>query len=167
MSAPSEPRVGFQAVRKHRDPFRLGRLLAVIRWTSYQCPLCARPFKITWGPNAVLLGPGERTCKGCGTSFYDGSKEWPELSPSEKEGYLLPVSVAGVLAGFLLSLVLGLYEQFYGSGNVDPYALFVFVGLPLAFLGMWFLFRARAIKSSKERYFRASLLRATSWSDRF
>ncbi len=148
--------IGLDAIRRDHDPIQSPRtLLRVIRWTTYQCPLCRRTFKIAWGPESVLLGPGQRTCKGCGTVFKDGSMEWPKLTRIEKQQYLFPVSVIGVFGGLLVVCIVTLLFPLFlpnAGQSVDWKVAAACASFAVAVFGFWFLTRCLEIARSRERH---------------
>src|SRR5580704_15240964 len=103
------------SIRDDRDPFWAG-IWRYVRWTSYRCPYCGARFRTDYIPRKVILGHGERTCSGCGKVFDDGSREWPELTTSERIRYLVPVPMVGVIAGCLLCVAIPLFQRPLSAG---------------------------------------------------
>jgi len=103
------------AVREDHDPFKLltginfGTLFAFLRWSDFHCPHCGAKFQRTYLPNEVRLGSGERTCASCGRIFDDGSREWANLSRSERIRYILPTPMMGFIGGFLVCAALAIF----------------------------------------------------------
>lgn len=144
----------FQAIRKDWDPFPWSRF-GFVRWTVYKCPLCRKIFKIAWGPESVLLGPGQRVCNGCGAVFEDGSREWPNLTRGEKQQYLFPVSVIGVFGGLLVVCIVTLLFPFVlpdAGGSVNWKVAAAFAIFAVVLFGFWFLSRCLEISRSRGRH---------------
>jgi hypothetical protein len=124
-------------------------ILPIFRCTLYKCPYCKWPFKIAWSSSNSLLGDGARSCWHCKQVFWDGSNEWPEMSSKERELFVLPISIAGWLAGTLVMFALTLYLS---HGRADVIRGLV-INSPLMIpLLMWFGFRLWQIIRSVRRY---------------
>jgi hypothetical protein len=125
--------------------------LSIVRSTVYRCPYCRWVFKVTWGPSNTLLGTGERTCWHCRMIFRDGSSEWPEMNNSDRQRFVLPITITGFLGSFLLILGLMLWASLVlkDSGNFEYRLFFYIFGIPLV---LWFSFRAWQIHRSVHRY---------------
>jgi hypothetical protein len=146
------------ALKKEFDPFKaivpgfgaVG-ILPILRSTFYLCPYCRSPFKVIWGPSYSLLGTGERACWHCKQIFWDGSQEWPEMSSNDRMQYLLPISVAGYLSGFLVVGGLYLYILFFSKSRPKAGELTFFIEflIPIA---CWIVFRIIQIFRSVRRY---------------
>ena|ERR1700686_3009302 len=146
------------ALKKEFEPFgwvipaieAIG-ILPIFRCTFYRCPYCRSVFKITWGPSNSLLGPGERRCWHCKQTFWDGSQEWQEMNGDDRMRFVLPISVAGFLGGFLIVAGLYLILIFENKQRVDPGAMIFFIAffLPIA---CWIAFRIVQIARSIRRY---------------
>ncbi len=145
------------AIKQDLDPFRIKfvlfwwDLLALLRCTIFRCPYCRWIFKVTWGPSNSLLGAGDRACWHCKEVFWDGSNEWPEMSGEDQRLFLVPITIAGLIGGFLLIPALMLWMSFFlGQPIHFRYGLFfTILGLPL---GLWFGFRILQIMRSIRRY---------------
>src|SRR5271157_626816 len=134
-------------------------ILPIFRCALYKCPYCKWPFKVTWGKSNSLLGGGDRACWHCREVFWDGSNEWPEMSGSERELFLLPISVAGWLAGTLVMFVLTLYLSHGKKADVIRGLLF---NSPLLIpLVLWFGIRWWQIARSMRRYNQRGSVKAT------
>jgi hypothetical protein len=53
------------------------------------CPNCRRRAAHSW--SSYCIGPGIRTCRYCSVRFRDGSKEWQDMTGTEK--MLIPLVV--------------------------------------------------------------------------
>jgi hypothetical protein len=144
------------ALKKDHDPFPArvllrANLFAIIRCTSYRCPYCRWPFKITWGPVNSLLGSGERACWHCRQSFWDGSQEWPEMSGEDRMRFFLPISVAGFIGAFLVVGGIYIYSRLANGKSADVGSVIFFTAffLPIA---CWIVFRLTQIIRSVRRY---------------
>lgn len=128
-----------------------GRIFSLLRCTAYRCPYCNYAFKVTWGPSNSLLGSGGRACWHCKQVFWDGSNEWPEMSSEDRHLFLVPITIAGIIAGFILILALVMWTKFFLMTPVHfRYRLFFLaLGLPI---GLWFGFRALQVNRSIRRY---------------
>jgi hypothetical protein len=147
------------ALKKDFDPFGriflgfsgAGFLFRVTRCTVYRCPYCRWIFKMTWGPSNSLLGQGERSCWHCKQVFWDGSNEWPEMSSGDHQLFLLQISVAGYIAGFLV--VVGLYSYLLittkKAAGWQELIFFLEFALPIV---LWFCFRGVQVIRSVHRY---------------
>lgn len=131
---------------------RGGRTIwSILRCTVYRCPYCRWIFKITWGPFNSLLGAGERACWHCKQVFWDGSNEWPEMSSQDQQLFLLPVTIAGYIASFLV--VAGLYGYMLIArkkpASGQELIFFLEFALPIV---LWFCFRGVQVIRSVRRY---------------
>jgi len=124
-------------------------ILPIFRCMLYSCPYCKWPFKITWGSKNTQLGGGERSCWHCRVRFWDGSNEWPEMSSEEREAFLLPISMAGWLAGTLVVLAMTLYLSRGWADVIRGLRVNSPLLLPLV---LWFGFRSWQINRSVQRY---------------
>jgi hypothetical protein len=144
------------AIKKNFDPFKwiagIGPvgIAALARCTYYGCPYCRWPFKITWGPSNSLLGSGEKVCWHCKQVFCDGSKEWPKMTGDERQHFLLPVSVAGWLAGTFV--VMGMLIFVFWNGPSASVTNVWILGVLSAPLALWFAYRGFQIFRSIRRY---------------
>ena len=143
-------------IRQDLDPFPARALInynvfAILRCTLFKCPYCSWPFKVIWGQEAAFLGRGERACWHCGQKFWDNSQEWPEMSGSERRLFLLPISVAGWLAGTLVvgGLMLFPLGMKFKFELLAAGVIILALLLPLLF---WFVFRGWQIIRSVRRY---------------
>jgi hypothetical protein len=137
------------AIRDDRNPFWFG-IWRYIRWTSYRCPYCGARFRTAYVPRKVSLGQGDRTCSGCGKVFDDGSREWPELTTSERTRYLLPVPIVGILAGYALCAAIPFLRRPLNPGELI-FVAFMTLFL-LAFMVPWLCWRFLSISKSRARY---------------
>jgi hypothetical protein len=147
------------ALKKDFDPFGLiflgfsgaGFLFRVTRCTVYRCPYCRWIFKMTWGPSNSLLGQGERNYWHCKQVFWDGSNEWPEMSSEDRQFFLLPITIAGYIAGFLVTA--GLYAYMLAAtkkpASRGELLFLIELVLPVA---LWFCFRGMQVIRSVHRY---------------
>jgi hypothetical protein len=123
----------------------------VLRCTVYRCPYCRWIFKLTWGPFNSLLGAGQRACWHCKQIFWDGSNEWPEMSSEDQHLFLLPITIAGYIAGFLV--VGGLYAYLLVISKKHPsWNELSFLLALAAPIGLWFCFRGLQVIRSVHRY---------------
>jgi hypothetical protein len=96
------------------------------------------------------MGGGDRTCWHCTQVFWDGSNEWPEMSSEEQQLFLLPISVAGWLAGTLVVLAMTLYLT---HGKKEDAIRGLLANSPLVIpLVLWFGIRWWQIARSARRY---------------
>jgi hypothetical protein len=56
---------------------------------KHRCPHCRTCYMSTLEERRLILGPGHRQCKTCGAVIHDGSREWADLSGSERRRYFL------------------------------------------------------------------------------
>src|SRR5687768_4207095 len=63
--------------------------MATVAWFQRRCRSCGAVYAETLAERPVLLGSGHRRCRKCKTVIDDGSREWPELTSSERRGYFL------------------------------------------------------------------------------
>lgn len=142
------------AIRKDFDSFG-GQpprtLVSIFRCTVGCCPYCNWIFTVTWGVLNPSVGPGERKCWHCKLVFLDGSQEWKEMSSDERLRFLLPVTVSGYIAVFLLIGGLELYTTLIlKMPSALKYSAFlVTFALPVV---PWFCFRALQVYRSVHRY---------------
>jgi len=143
------------AVKQNFDPFPARIFinynpLAIFRCTVYRCPYCRVIFKMIWGLNTTFMGQGERLCWRCHRKFWDSSQEWSEMSGSERKLFLLPISVAGWLAGTMVVSGLVIYTLWTDrwASITNPW----FVVVLLAPLVFWFGYRSFQIFRSVRRY---------------
>jgi hypothetical protein len=124
---------------------------AVLRCTVYRCPYCRWIFKLTWGPFNSLLGTGERACWHCKQVFWDSSNEWPDMSSEDQQLFLLPITVAGYIAGFLV--VVGLYScvLIAAKKHASWHELIFLLEFALPIV-LWFCFRGVQVIRSVHRY---------------
>jgi hypothetical protein len=145
------------AIRQNIDPFSARILLfnynplAIIRCTIMRCPYCRWIFKVTWGLSSSLLGSGERGCWHCNEIFWDGSNEWPEMSDEDRRLFVLPISVAGYLGGFLVICTVCIGAVSYHRLSVTPYSFVVLAAFSLP-LVLWAVFRCAQVSRSIRRY---------------
>jgi hypothetical protein len=139
------------ALRKDHGPWLRGTLFTIVRWTTFRCPYCTWPFKITWGPSNSFLGTGERACWHCKQIFWDGSHEWPEMAFNERFQFLFPITAAGYLAAFLVLAGIELYSSAFRKTGLNPGALIFFVAFSLP-LAIWLCFRGWQVIRSVHRY---------------
>jgi hypothetical protein len=140
------------ALRNDYGPWLHGSLFTTIRWTAFRCPYCRWPFKVTWGPSNSLLGSGERTCWRCKQTFWDSSREWPEMTGRERYSFLVPITVAGYLGAFLLLVGIDVYALLILKATFVNYGDLIFL-IVLSFpLACWFLFRFAQVIRSIGRY---------------
>jgi hypothetical protein len=143
------------AIKQDFDPFPTRFLinynvLAIFRCSVYRCPYCKAIFKMIWGLNTTLVGEGERACWKCHNIFWDGSREWPEMSSDDRMLFFLPISVAGWFAGTLVIsgiLVYTLYRN--GRDSIGNFWLLVALLVPLVF---WLAYRSVQIVRSVRRF---------------
>ena len=145
------------ALKKEFDPFRwvipgitAAGILPIFRSTFYECPYCHWVFKVTWGPSNSLLGPGERTCWHCKQVYWDGSSEWPEMSSEDRQLFLVPITIAGLIGASVLIPALMLWMSILLKVRISFDATFFAIfGVPL---GFWFGLRTLQILRSIRRY---------------
>jgi len=151
------------ALRDDHDPFVLAaHLLPVligspaflalpfVRWTSYACPHCRSVFRRDFWPQNVRLGNGAATCKDCGRSFDDGSREWQQLAWDKRLRYFLPPGMQAVAGGGLFCAV---FTFFIAPKDVIDWRFVVI--LPLIFLSpvlIWSLVRGYFVIRSTRRF---------------
>jgi uncharacterized Zn-finger protein len=106
-----------RAIRKDHSPLALVGVfgmvleralifLGFVRWTSYQCPYCNAVFRRDFWPDKLRLGSGKRTCQRCGRLFDDGSREWPQLTLTQKLRFFFPPLFLGIWGGLVLAALL-------------------------------------------------------------
>ena len=129
-----------------------------IRWTKFSCPHCGRVFERSLSNKPVRVGPGLRVCasKNCGRTFQDGSKEWPQLTKTERVLFLLPPGAQILLGVGLLSIILPLWIWWPDVSFVDLEIMTPIISFFLIPVGVIILFRWKKIASSEERHFRTS-----------
>jgi hypothetical protein len=131
--------------------FRYGTIWAIFRCTAYQCPYCRWIFKLNWGPFNSLIGTGERACWHCKQIFWDGSNEWPEMSSEDRQLFLLPLTIAGYIAGFLVTAGLYVYMLVATKKPASRGELLFLIELVLP-VALWFCFRGVQVIRSVHRY---------------
>ncbi len=72
------------------------------------------------------------------------------MTPMEKQQWFFPLTIMGVLAGFLICLVLPLVGP-WKLDSIEGGRLMVLAVLLVCFLSAWCLIRLSAIKQSKDR----------------
>jgi hypothetical protein len=77
--------------------------------------------------------------------------EWVEMSSPERGLFLLPITMKGIIGGFVLVLLLQAWIVFVQKRSVEfDYKSFVLaLGTPIA---VWFAFRGLQIAKSMRRY---------------
>ena len=115
----------------------------------FRCGVCTREYTNRLSP--ILLGTGRRRCKGCGSVFPDGCKEWPELTRGERFRYFLPPTVLGFVLGAVIvalaSILISPDDVGMALGGI-LFLIFVLPWLP------YFLLQWRYIPKSRDRYAR-------------
>jgi hypothetical protein len=147
------------ALKKEVDPLStwiipgstLVSILSLFRCTLYVCPYCRWPFKATWGQRNRFIGTGETKCWHCNEAFRDWSVEWVEMSSQERRLFLVPITMKGIIGGFVLVLILQAWIVLVQKRPVEfDYKTFVLaLGTPIA---IWFAFRGLQIARSMRRY---------------
>jgi hypothetical protein len=56
---------------------------------KHRCPHCRVCYTSTLEARPLILGPGCRKCATCGAVIHDGSREWADLSGSDRRRYFL------------------------------------------------------------------------------
>ena len=127
----------------------------IYRYYRFFCPSCKNKYASRVSP--VMLGTGRRVCTVCGLAFNDKSKEWPELTGSQKFQYFLPTTVLGCVVAALLIAVIALYIS-----RDDLPAGFAVAGIiMLMVVGPWvpyFVLQCGRIFKSKQRFQQRVLL---------
>jgi hypothetical protein len=126
-------------------------LLSLFGGTLYVCPYCRWPIKATWGRRSRFIGAGERLCWHCNQAFRDWSVEWMEMSVPERTLFLLPLTMKGIVGGFVLVLVAQAWVVFVLKWpmDFDYQTFFLALGTPIA---LGFAFRGWQIVTSVRRY---------------
>lgn len=146
-----------RAIREDHDPLKLltgigaGTLFAFLRWSDFRCPNCRAIFKRAYLPNEIHLGRGEHACLSCGRLFDDGSREWPQLSQSDKIRYILPTPIMGVIGGFLICTALAIFAALDPRGSVNWIFLAWIAGACAAMLISFAVIRIPKIRGSVRR----------------
>lgn len=122
-------------------------------WSNYKliCPHCGYHDQTVFNQATLRLGPGSRVCRNCGKSFPDGSKEWPDLTESQKKQFLYgDLPAVGVIGVVLVAVFI------YAAVKMgDIKIAFVLLGLLLALgvviLGIFYLICWLNIRRSEKR----------------
>jgi hypothetical protein len=147
------------AIRKDRDLLVLFGLhfvspyfafLPFVRWTTFLCPHCDTVFRRDYWPSNVRLGSGERVCFGCGKSFDDGSREWPELGFGQKLRFYLPPGIQAMTGGLLFCAIFMLIIA--PRDVLTSPTVLVVVSVFLSPVFVWCLVRLLWVQRSKHRF---------------
>ena len=130
--------------------------MIIYRYYRFFCPSCKNKYGSKVSP--IMLGTGRRVCTVCGLAFNDKSKEWPELTGTQKFQYFLPTNVRGCVVGALLIVLIAIFiTRDESLGEALAFAgivMLMFVGPCVSY----FVLQCVRILKSKQRFQQKVLL---------
>jgi len=120
---------------------------------KFRCPVCRRIYTTSLTP--LLLGTGRRKCKKCGSTFRDGTREWPQFGGWEKFEYLFPLMALGWIIT-VISVAWIESPTRSESGHIQRYIVEVLAVIIVPWVP-FYLWRAHLIGRSIQRFERHKL----------
>jgi hypothetical protein len=122
-------------------------------WSNYKliCPNCGHRFQTMFSQATLRLGPGYRVCRNCGTRFPDGSREWPDLTESQKKQFLYGDLPAVGVIGVVLVAVFIYAAVKMRDVKIAFVLLGIFIALGAVILGIFYLMCWLNIRRSEKR----------------
>ncbi len=115
------------------------------------CPRCGHRFQTVFNQATLRLGPGSRICGNCGESFPDGSKEWPDLTETQKKQFLYGDLPAVGVIGIVLVAVFIYSAVKVGDIKIAFVLLGLLITLGVVILGIFYLICWLNIRRSERR----------------